>query len=554
MSQPSVLTPNKHTKEQSNPKNVDTEVNLFDVITDVVPLSIVPVHATPIRKDRTSASRKGNPSKVSTSSSPSMTTKKVKTLEPSTAVKKFHSMTSLYLDPISVEPNVGVYKECLVIPNVMEDVEASKTSNRPRSVTTLSKFIMIVADINDVDKNICVLISRVLDNEGSEVITGDLDDKDENSVEKKDQSTDIVNIEDLDSDDVPICQSLALGIAKKLKNKKGQDIESSNMPSKSLRKRASVVHTKRWIKDIISAARKQAFEKKIPANIPEVPNDNISFHFVENVEKWKFVYQRRLALGRELGKYAFECKEATSLTQEAGLMKTVTGFGKCYEMLVKEFIVNISNECDNKRSKEFRKVEITAKQLKEWPMKGKLSTSALSVKYVVLHKIGAANWVPTNHTYNIAIGLGKFIYIVGTKSSFDFGSYIFDQTMKYDASYAMNMPIVFPSLIHGVILSQHPSILISSDSIYKGDPPLSLHYKVFNGKHVPDIVMTSGHTSSWPTIRTYILAELKDTCKTLGETIKSCTKRKRKIEMLIKVLSEEEGTLKGVGIGEEEEN
>lgn len=69
--------------------------------------------------------------------------------------------------------------------------------------------------------------------------------------------------------------------------------------------------------------------------------------------------------------------------------------------------------------------EITTKQVKEWPRKGKLSASALSVKYVVLHKIGAVNWVPTSHTSDIATRLGKFIYNVGTKSSFDFASYIF---------------------------------------------------------------------------------------------------------------------------------
>ena len=97
-------------------------------------------------------------------------------------------------------------------------------------------------------------------------------------------------------------------------------------------------------------------------------------------------------------------------------------------MLVREFIMNIFKKCDNKRSKEFRKVyvrgrcmnfspkiinrflgrneeeqaeievsdnvicsEITAKQVNEWPRKWKLFASALSVKYVVLHRIGAAN-------------------------------------------------------------------------------------------------------------------------------------------------------------------
>ena len=50
------------------------------------------------------------------------------------------------------------------------------------------------------------------DKEMSEGMTGDLADKDEKSVEKKDQPTDIVYIEDLDSDDVPISQRLDPGV------------------------------------------------------------------------------------------------------------------------------------------------------------------------------------------------------------------------------------------------------------------------------------------------------------------------------------------------------
>ncbi|XP_050890167.1 uncharacterized protein LOC127095533 [Lathyrus oleraceus] len=263
-------------------------------------------------------------------------------------------------------------------------------------------------------------------------------------------------------------------------------------------------------------------------------------------------------------------------------MKIVTGFGKCCEILVKEFIVNIYKECDNKRSREFRKVyvrgkcvdfsheiingflgrneeeqaeievfnnviyrETTSKKVKESLRKGKLSASAFSVKYVILHIIGAVKWVPTNHTSNIAYGLGKFIYIVGTKSNFNFGSF-FDQTMKHVTSYVVKIPITFPSLIYGVILSLHPGILINSNSTCKRDPPLSLHYRFFTRKHVPNIVMTSRQTPSRPNIQ--------DTCKTLDETIKSCAERKSKIEMFIKALSEEEGGLKGDGTYEEEEN
>jgi hypothetical protein len=112
---------------------------------------------------------------------------------------------------------------------------------------------------------------------------------------------------------------------------------------------------------------------------------------------------------------------------------------------------------------------------------GKLLSSKLNVKYVVLHRIGAANWVPTNHTLTIATSLGKFIYIVENKRKFDFGSYVFEQTMKHAQSYAVKMPIVFISLICGIILSQDPSILVSADVMSKRESPLSLHYKLLQG-------------------------------------------------------------------------
>ncbi|XP_050908037.1 uncharacterized protein LOC127121622 [Lathyrus oleraceus] len=312
---------------------------------------------------------------------------------------------------------------------------------------------------------------------------------------------------------------------------------------------------------------------------------------MENVEKWKFVYQRRLMLERELGKNAFECKEVMGMIQEAGLMKSVTGFDKCYEMLVKEFIVNISKDCDNKMGKKFRKVyargrcvnfspeiinrflgkneeeqaevevsdniiciEITVKQIKEWPRKGKLSAVCLSVKYAILQRIGAANWVPTNHTSNITTGLSKFIYIVGTKTNFDFGSYFFEQTMKHVTSFVVKMPIAFPSLIYDVILSKHPSILLSSDSVCQRNSPLLLHYRLFIGKHVPDSVITSGEKPIRFTTKTRILVELKETCKTLDDTIKLCIERKSMLEILIKALSEEgdEGNVEGDNVDGED--
>lgn len=79
--------------------------------------------------------------------------------EPPTGVKKPMSMTSLYLDPISIEPNVNMTEDCSAVTHVVENVEASRANNKPRFVTPLSKSSAIVANRDNVDKNIRVLKS-----------------------------------------------------------------------------------------------------------------------------------------------------------------------------------------------------------------------------------------------------------------------------------------------------------------------------------------------------------------------------------------------------------
>ncbi|KAL3037431.1 hypothetical protein AAZX31_01G067100 [Glycine max] len=342
--------------------------------------------------------------------------------------------------------------------------------------------------------------------------------------------------------------------------------------------------------DVPDIKRAKKSGKKVPGNVPDAPLDNISFHSVGNVERWKFVYQRRLALERELGRDALDCKEIMDLIKAAGLLKTVTKLGDCYESLVREFIVNIPSDITNRKSDEYQKVfvrgkcvrfspavinkylgrptegvvdiavsehqiakEITAKQVQHWPKKGKLSAGKLSVKYAILHRIGAANWVPTNHTSTVATGLGKFLYAVGTKSKFNFGNYIFDQTVKHSESFAVKLPIAFPTVLCGIMLSQHPNILNNIDSVMKRESALSLHYKLFEGTHVPDIVSTSGKAAASGAVsKDALIAELKDTCKVLEATIKATTEKKMELERLIKRLSDS-GIDDGEAAEEEEE-
>ena len=41
---------------------------------------------------------------------------------------------------------------------------------------------------------------------------------------------------------------------------------------------------------------------------------------------------------------ALKCKDIMDLIKAAGLLKTVTKVGRCYDWLVKEFIVNVGPE------------------------------------------------------------------------------------------------------------------------------------------------------------------------------------------------------------------
>ncbi|XP_058765664.1 uncharacterized protein LOC131639175 [Vicia villosa] len=213
----------------------------------------------------------------------------------------------------------------------------------------------------------------------------------------------------------------------------------------------------------------------------------------------------------------------------AGLMKIVAHFATCYEVLVKEFIVNLSEECADRKSKEFRKV-------KSWPLKWKLSASKLSMKYAMLHKIGAANWVPTNHKSTVATVLRRFIYAVGTKAKFDYGTYIFEQTMKHAGSFSVKGLIAFPPIICGIILNQYPGILVETDSVCKRENGLSFHHKLFQGTHDPDVVITSAGTSKGgsTTGKAVVIAMLRETCKELES-------RKLALEKLISSLEMEEG-------------
>ena len=145
------------------------------------------------------------------------------------------------------------------------------------------------------------------------------------------------------------------------------------------------------------------------------------------------------------------------------MMQTVTQVSRCYEGLVKEFIVNVGPEVGKSRHADYFKMyvrgqsvefsptvikkflgrseevvdaelvsletivkELTANQVTKWPTTGTITCRKLSVKYAILHKIAAANWAPSSHTSSVPASMARLIYAIGTKSAIDFGAFVFD--------------------------------------------------------------------------------------------------------------------------------
>ncbi|XP_057444115.1 uncharacterized protein LOC130736292 [Lotus japonicus] len=375
---------------------------------------------------------------------------------------------------------------------------------------------------------------------------------DSQSKESSQALASVENISDDDSDDVPLTASLPNSVAARIKRKRRvHDVEESPAPKKKTKSTPTTSKSKQKdvkgkvaaeksgsdvegdVEDILPSEKKKYAGKRIPQNVPAVPIDNVSLHAEGYVQKWKYVCQRRVAKEREVGTDVLECKEVVALIEKAGLMKTILKVGRCYEKLVREFLVNLSVEVGLPESIEFTKVlvrakcvefspavikkalgrsvvefvdeelsldviakEITDVQVKKWPIKKLLSTGTLSVKYAILNRIGAVNWVPTQHTFGVSTALARLIYKIGTSTNFDFGSFVFEQTLKHADTCAVKLPISFLSLLTEIILQQHPQIIRANEVPLPKGVPITLDQRLFMEPHVIDIAVPFSRTSA----------------------------------------------------------
>jgi hypothetical protein len=117
--------------------------------------------------------------------------------------------------------------------------------------------------------------------------------------------------------------------------------------------------------------------------------------------------------------------------------------------------------------------------------------------------------VPTTHNYEVVTGLARFIYHVGNKINFDFGTYIFEQTVKHAKTLAVKMPIAFPSLLCGINVSQRPDVPVKEDMACRREAAIS-----FSAQNL-DVVSNVGTSGTGAMSRKDMIATLKDTCTAL---------------------------------------
>ncbi|PNX85094.1 envelope-like protein, partial [Trifolium pratense] len=330
-----------------------------------------------------------------------------------------------------------------------------------------------------------------------------------------------------------------------------------------------------------STSRKSIGRNKVPQSVPYAPLDNVSFHLENESARWKFVYPRRLALERNLKEDILQCQNIVDAIEYAGLIKTVCGLDKCYDRLVKEFLINVAENCDDPTSPEYRQVfvrgkcvkfsptvinqylqrnteevadlkvtdnevckVITGGKIKVCPSKAKLAATSLSPFYAILNRVAAHNWVPTTHSGDVVRGLGKFIYAVSTKAKFDYGTYFFHETLSHAVTYAVEKPIAFPTLLCNVILEQHPNILRSTDVPCKRKGKLTIEQRLLTGTNVAAGV--------GPSVQAGVLSR-KQMIADLTETSRALKARKLKIDRVIEALKAEEAaeTAEGEPDGQE---
>ncbi|PNX80093.1 putative envelope-like protein [Trifolium pratense] len=179
--------------------------------------------------------------------------------------------------------------------------------------------------------------------------------------EKEASDPEVVIMSDNVTGDKHVTKVSDAGIARRTRSRAGKDgTTASTLVHKSKPDKPAKLFGKKVVTGP-PRAKRSVKGRKVPVAVPYVPLDNVSFHLENGPTRWKYVYHRRLALERNLKDDVLKCKNIADVLTHAGLMRTVSDLGDYYDKLVREFMVNVADNCDDPQNPEYRQVFVRGK-------------------------------------------------------------------------------------------------------------------------------------------------------------------------------------------------
>ena len=183
--------------------------------------------------------------------------------------------------------------------------------------------------------------------------------------------------------------------------------------------------------------------------------------------------------------------------------------------------------------------EITGNKMVSWPNDSKFPASSLRLKYYVLYKIAANNWLPFSHTTSVFKEMASLLYAIGRRIPFDLGHIIFTHIETFAGSKATTINLPYPCLLTNLLLKNGVFCEDYEESVLA--KPLKISRRIFAPDKVNDLRAESTATSQSPTpvhnsTESSLLMFLQDSLHDL-------ITRRQNIDMQLQQLQEERRAL-----------